>query len=137
METDLKKEIICTVDFSESSKEALKWSVSLATLLRSHLTILFTYRLMNSHDEEAVETKKKIEEAAFQKFIALKKDVLEGHDISYDFKVEVGFVSNRVKHYAIKHGVSFLVMGNKMNSINKESFDELAESLQVPLVIIP
>lgn len=133
----MNKEIICTIDFSDSSKEALKWSVSLAALLKSHLTILYTYRLLNSYNGEAVQIKKKIEENAFQNFAALKKDILEGHDISYDFKVEVGFVSNRVKHYANKHGVSFLVMGNKMNASNKESFDELAENLQVPLVIVP
>jgi hypothetical protein len=133
----MNNEIICTIDFSESSKEALKWSVSLATILKSHLTILYTYRLMNSCDGEAVEVKKKIEESAFQRFAALKAELLDGHDVSYDFKVEVGFVSNRVRHYAKKNGVGFLVMGNKMNSSNKESFDELAENLQVPLVIIP
>ena len=133
----LNSEIICTIDFSESSKEALKWSVSLAALLKSHLTILYTYRLVNTYNGEAVEIKKRIEENAFQNFAALKREVLDGHDISYDFRVEVGFVSNRVRHYASKNSVSFLVMGNKMNSTNKESFDELAENLQVPLVIVP
>jgi nucleotide-binding universal stress UspA family protein len=133
----MNKEIICTIDFSDSSREALKWSVSLAALLKSHLTILYTYRLLNSHNGEAVQAKKKIEENAFLKFAELKKDVLEGHDIAYDFRVEVGFVSNRIRHYANLNGVSFLVMGNTMNSTNKESFDELAQSLQVPLVIIP
>ncbi len=133
----MNKEIICTIDFSESSKAALKWSVSLAALLKSHLTILYTYRLVNSHHGEVIEIKRKIEENAFRNFSLFKKDVLDGNDISYDFKVEVGFLSNRVKHYAEKNGVSFLVMGNKMTSSNKESFDELAENLQVPLVIVP
>ncbi len=133
----MNKEIICTIDFSESSKAALKWSVSLAALLKSHLTILYTYRLVNSHNGEVIEIKRKMEENAFRNFSLFKKDVLDGNDISYDFKVEVGFLSNRVKHYAEKNGVSFLVMGNKMTSSNKESFDELAENLQVPLVIVP
>jgi hypothetical protein len=134
---DMNKEIICTIDFSESSKEALKWSVSLAALLKSHLTILYTYRLINSYNGEAVEIRKKMEENAFREFALLKKDILDGEDISYDFKVEVGFMANRVKHYATKNDVSFLVMSNKMNSSDKESLDELAENLQVPLVIVP
>jgi hypothetical protein len=46
-------------------------------------------------------------------------------------------VSSRVADYVKKAGVSFLVMGKQMNSTNKESFDELAEAIQVPLVIVP
>jgi hypothetical protein len=133
----MTKGIICTTDFSESSKDALKWSVSLAQLLNTRLTILYTYRLLNSHNGEALELRKEIEESANRNFSSLERDILTGKGISYDFKIEVGFVSNRVKHYAKKDGVSFVVMGKRMNSTNKESFDELAESLQVPLVIVP
>jgi nucleotide-binding universal stress UspA family protein len=133
----MTKGILCSIDFSESSKEALRWSVSLAKLLNSNLTILHTYRLLNSHNGEVVELKKKIEENAIKNFALLEKELLAGEGIQYNFKVEVGFVSNRVKDYAKKNGVSFLVMGNKMNSNNKESFDELAQNVHVPLVIIP
>jgi hypothetical protein len=86
---------------------------------------------------EAVEIRKKIEEEARQNFAVLEKEVLAGSGVSYDFKVEVGFVSIRVKEYAKKNGVSFLVMGKKMNGTSKESFDELAANIQVPLVIVP
>jgi nucleotide-binding universal stress UspA family protein len=133
----MTKGIICTIDFSESSKSALRWSVSLAKLLKTRLTILYTYRLLNSHNGEAVEFRKKIEENARQKFSSFEKEVLEDCGVKYEFKIEVGFISNRVKDHVKKNGVSFLVMGNKMNSTNKESFDELAENLQVPLVIVP
>jgi nucleotide-binding universal stress UspA family protein len=81
--------------------------------------------------------RKKMEEEARQNFSTLEKEVLADSGVSYDFKVEVGFVSNRVREYAKKNGVSFLVMGKKMNSSSKESFDELAENLHVPLVIVP
>lgn len=129
--------ILCTVDFSESSKNALRWSVSLAKLLKTRLTILYTYRLLNSHNGEAVEFRKKTEDDARQKFSFFEKEILEGCGVRYEFKIEVGFISNRVKDHAKKNGVSFLVMGNKMSSTNKESFDELAENIQVPLVIVP
>ena len=133
----MNKGIICTVDFTESSRDALLWAVNLAGLLKTHLTILYTYRLTGSSNDEIVDMKKKIEANAFKNFAVLEKEMLTGSGISYDFKVEVGFVSNRIKHHAKKNGVSFLVMGNKMNSSNKESFDELAENIQVPLVIVP
>lgn len=133
----MTKGIICTVDFSESSKEALRWAVSLAKLLKTQLTVLYTYRLLNSDNSEAIELRKKIEDNALQKFSSLENEILSGSGVSYEFKVEVGFVSNRVKHYAKKDAVSFVVMGNKMNATNKETFDELAETIQVPLVIVP
>jgi nucleotide-binding universal stress UspA family protein len=128
--------ILCTIDFSEPSKEVLKYAVNLAKQFNSHITILYTYRLLNSNGE-LVEIKRKIEEQAKQSFAVLENEVLKGSGVSYDFKIEVGFVSNRVREYAKKNGVSFLVMGKKMNGSSKESFDELAENIQVPLVIVP
>src|SRR5437870_3865576 len=115
--------IICTIDFSDSSREALKWSVSLARTLNSHVTVLYTYRLLNSYNGEAVETRKKIEESAQKNFATFEKEILQGSGVKYDFKIEVGFISNRVRDYVKKSEVSFLVMGNKMNTSNKESFD--------------
>jgi nucleotide-binding universal stress UspA family protein len=134
---DMTKGILCSIDFSESSKDALRWSVSLASLLKTNLIVLYTYRLVNSDNGEAVELKKRIEANAMSNFALLEKEILTNKGVNYAFKVEVGFVSNRVKDYARRNGVSFLVMGNKMNINNKESFDELAENVQVPLVIVP
>jgi nucleotide-binding universal stress UspA family protein len=129
--------ILCSIDFSEPSKDVLKYAVNLSKQFNSHITVLYTYRLLNSFNGEAVEIRKKIEEKAKQDFSVLEQEVLVGSGVSYDFKIEVGFVSNRVKEYAKKNGISFLVMGKKMNGSSKESFDELAENIQVPLVIVP
>lgn len=136
-ENQMMKGIICTVDFSESSKEALKWSVSLAKLLDTSITVLYTYRLLNSANGEATELRKRIEETARKNFATMEQEILSECGVPYQFKVEVGFVSNRVADYVKKSGVSFLVMGKEMNATNKESFDELAQSIQVPLVIVP
>jgi nucleotide-binding universal stress UspA family protein len=129
--------ILCTIDFSEPSRDVLKYALNLSKQFNSHITVLYTYRLLNSYNGEAVEIRRKLEEQARQNFAILEKEVLVGSGVSYDFKIEVGFVSNRVREYAKKNGISFLVMGKKMNGSSKESFDELAENIQVPLVIVP
>lgn len=133
----MNKAILCTIDFSESSKDVLKYAVDLSKQFGSHITVLYTYRLLSSQNGEAVDLRKRTEEKAKQIFSMLEKEVLAGSGVSYDFKIEVGFVSNRVEEYAKKNGVSFLVMGKKMNGSSKESFDELAENLRVPLIIVP
>lgn len=133
----MTKGIVCSIDFSESSKDVLKWAGSLAKMLNTHLTVLYTYRLLHSYNGEAPEIKKNIEQNANNNFVLFEKELLAGQGIEYDFKIEVGFVSNRVHDHAKRNGISMVVMGSKMNSMNKESFDELAQSLHVPLVIVP
>jgi hypothetical protein len=136
--SDMTKGILCTIDFSDASKEALRWSVALAESLHTHLTILHTFRLFNANLEvEAPELKRRIEENAKLQFVTLEKELLSGKGISYEFKIEVGFVTNRVKDYSKKHGLSFLVVGDTMRTNNRESFDELAKETGVPLVIVP
>lgn len=133
----MNQAILCTIDFSDASKDVLKYAVDLSKQMKNHLTVLYAYRLLNSHNGEVMEARKKIEDNAKQKFSSLEKEILKGSGVPYDFKIEVGFVSNRVREYAKNTHVNFLVMGNKMNASSKESFDELAENLHVPLVIVP
>lgn len=132
----MNTEIICTTDFSDSSMDALKWSIDLAKMLDAHLTILYTYRLFKQNGE-VVAMKKIIEEEASKNFRAMESELLVGTGIKYDFKPEVGFVADRVEEHAKKRNVGFLVMGKSMTSGNKENFDELVEHLRVPLVIVP
>jgi hypothetical protein len=133
----LDKGILCTIDFSESSKEALQWAVTMAKELNVHLTILYAYRLVSGTKNDGVELKNQIERDAQENFLQIEREILKGSGVSYDFKTEVGFVSNRVKDHVKRNGLSFWVIGNHMNSANRESFDELASNIQVPLVIVP
>jgi nucleotide-binding universal stress UspA family protein len=128
-------EILCTTDFSDSSHDALRWSIELSRKLGAHLTILHAYRLLK-HDGEVVKMKRIIEEEATRNFGVWEKELLADAGISFDFKTEVGFVADRVKEYIRKHNVSFLVMGKNATG-NKENFDEMVKHLQVPLVIVP
>jgi hypothetical protein len=76
-------------------------------------------------------------EEGLRKFKAVEKEFLEGSGISYDFKVEVGFVDDRIEEHMKINKISFLVMAKNMSVRNRESFDELVENLRAPLVIVP
>ena len=132
----MKDEILCTIDFSEASKNALRWSIDLANRLQSHLTILYTYRL-NKQNETALTMKKKMEEEARSNFRDLERELLLGTNLIYDFKTEVGFVADRVEEHAKNRKIDFLVMSKGTTNGAKEAFEELMEHLKIPLIIIP
>jgi hypothetical protein len=127
---------LCTIDFSNASRQALLWAIDMAEELNMHLTILYTYRLIHSPDSNVVQMKSKLEEEASQKFSQLEKDLLLGRKLSYDFRTEVGFMADRVENHARLNPISFLVMDKNMSTSN-ETFEELFEHVHVPLVIVP
>lgn len=128
--------IVCITDFSEPSKETVKWAIEMAKKLDSTLTILYTYRLFKQ-DGEAIALKRKLEAEAQQNFLELEKQVLTTPGINYVFKIEVGFVDDRIAEYLKENKLSFLVMGKGISTRNKEAFDDLVKQLQVPLMIVP
>lgn len=134
----MTKTILCAVDFSDSSVQALKWAIGMARELGAHLTILNTYRFVQSvNDQEAIILKKKMEDEARGGFTKIENDLLKDQGISFEFKLEIGFVRDRVEHYARRHELLFCVIGKSLSVINKEGISELIDRLTVPLVIIP
>ncbi|MBS1681004.1 MAG: universal stress protein [Bacteroidetes bacterium] len=133
----MAKGILCVIDFTEPSKDALRCAVSLAKKLNDPLSILFTYRLLQPMEGEAVKMKKQIELDALKKFSDLEKEFLSDAGVAYDFKTEVGFLTDRVKEHAKKIKIDFLVVGKKLNTLQKQSIEELVENLNRPLIIVP
>src|SRR6187551_480248 len=101
--------ILCTIDLSESSKPAIRWAVTLAQQLKLPLTILYTYRLLQYRNGEILQLKRKMEDEAKQQFMEFEKELLMDRGISYNFKTEVGFVTDRIEDHAKKNSLSFLV----------------------------
>jgi Universal stress protein family len=129
--------ILCVVDFSEASHRALRWTVKIARCLDTHVTVLYTFRLTQSKNGEALSLKRKKEEEAVIQFRAMENDLLIGKDLSYDFRTEVGFFTDRIEDYIAKNTIQLLVIGKTLPEGNKETFEELIKNLQIPLVIIP
>jgi len=130
--------ILSIIDFSESSKEVLKWSICMAEKLNVHLTILHPYRL-NQLDkkEDMVGVKKKLELDAAKNFEQLSHGILKNRKEPVDFRAEVGFIQDRVQEYARKNNILFFVIGFNLVDGNKEILKEIVNETEVPLVVIP
>ena len=116
----------------------MQWAADSAVSNQAHLTVLYPYRLTRlPFGESAVAMRKKIEEQATRNFEALESELLKGKNISYDFKSEVGFLSDRVEEHSRRNPLSFVVIDKSIRSINRESFDDLVEHADVPVVIVP
>ncbi|MBL7841464.1 MAG: universal stress protein [Cyclobacteriaceae bacterium] len=131
------KTILCTIDFSKSTRHSIEWAVSMARHMRAHLSILYTYRLIQPRSEEVIAMKKFIEQDAREKFTVLEKELLVKEGVSYDFKIEVGFISDRIEDHAKKNPLDFVVMDKTMRSNSNESLDELMEHIHVPMLVVP
>lgn len=138
LEYSMSLSVLCVIDFSESSKKALRWAVDNAAADKSHLTILYPYRLVHvPYGESPIALRKKIEEEANRNFQILEKDLLLNKAISYDFKTEVGFIADRVEEHTKNRPINFLVIDKNIRTNNKESFDDLMEIMHVPMLIVP
>jgi nucleotide-binding universal stress UspA family protein len=133
----LGNSILCTIDLSESSKPAIQWAVTLAQQLKIPLTILYTYRLLQYRNGEVLQLKRKMEDEAKQQFMEFEKELLIDRGISYNFKTEVGFVTDRIEDHARKNSLSFLVMNKNANESGKETIDDLMEHIHVPVLLVP
>lgn len=130
--------ILCIMDFTESSLEALKWAAGMAKKFDAHLTILHPYRLNQlQKKEDMIWVKKKIDQDAAKDFDKIAADLLKNGKISYEFRSEVGFINDRVQEHARKNNTLFLVIGKDFATENKEALNDLIEQTEVPLVIIP
>ncbi len=130
--------ILCVIDFSDSSRKTLQWAIDNACRMKSRLTVLYPYRLKKlQNGESAFEMRKKIEDEAHLKFHELENELLSHVQIPYEFKTEVGFLANRVEAHSKSHGVNFLVVNRDLKTSQRESFDDLVEHTQIPVVIIP
>lgn len=133
----VRKTILCTIDFSQSTGQTIDWAITIAQQMRAHLSILYTYRLIQSRGGEIVHLKKSIEEEAKQKFLFIEKSHLSNKGISYDFKIEVGFISDRIESHAKRNTLDFLVIDKSVKANNNETLEELLEHIHVPMLLVP
>lgn len=134
----IKPAILCLVDFSESSRAALEWSVREAQRQHSDITLLYPYRLNQSHrGEDLVKFRNGIAADAITNFEKTAKKTLDEAKIHYEFKPEVGFINDRVNFHSHRRDFAMLVISKSMAMTNRESMMELIDLIKFPLVIVP
>jgi stalled ribosome rescue protein Dom34 len=130
--------VLCIIDFSESSRHALKWAAGMARMLSAHITVVHPYRLNQVvKKEDMISAKKNTDRDAVKNFENIAADLFKNENISYNFQSEVGFIQDRVEEYISKSDILFVAISKHQISDNKETIHEMLGRIEVPLVIVP
>ena len=134
----LKPAILCLIDFSEASRQALKWAATEASKQEAPVTVLYPYRLTQLSERENLgKVREGIHTEAIFNFEKIAKETLGEAQVKYEFKPEVGFINDRVYAHSHKREFSMLVISQRMAVNNKENMMELIDLIKFPLVIVP
>jgi hypothetical protein len=133
-----KPAVLCLIDFSEASGHALKWAGLEASKQDAQLVVLYPYRLTQLRGKEGlVKLRQGIDTEAIVNFEKIARENLHDIPVKYEFKPEVGFMTDRVYAHSHQTEFSMLVISKHMAMNNRESIGELIDLVKFPLVIIP
>jgi hypothetical protein len=135
------KPVLCALDFSESSSSVMKSALDMAVQYKTSLIILFSYRLVQPLGGGIAEYRKNMESLAKQNFESLLQKVEINNGIHYEFRSEIGFLSDRIEAYVAQNKVGLVVMSQEMaNGINDHkglSLDHFLNHIKIPVLIVP
>jgi len=135
-------EILCVIDFSESSGKVLEVGARIANAWKAHLIALFTYRLIDyGYRGEMSSLKFRLDAEAREKFHELRKSIPAMEGVSYEFHPEIGFIADRINAYVRKNKIDMVVVGQwqTVNTKDVKEFDlqHLIADSRLPFVIVP
>jgi nucleotide-binding universal stress UspA family protein len=141
----MKKSILCPIDFSKSSVNALQYAIELAKKEHSGITVLYSFRLIQPKNGEGVVSfRKKMEKTALEKFTGLEKYFETDKQVDHRFLVEIGFFSDSIASQVRKNAISKVVIGNDMYPLindhiigHHQPMTSYLNSLRIPLIVVP
>jgi Universal stress protein family len=133
-----KPAILCLIDFSEASRQALTWAASEANKQQAQVIVLYPYRLKQMQGKDnLLKIREGINTEAIFNFEKIAKDTLIEAKVPFEFKPEIGFMNDRVYAHSHRKEFSLLVISKSMAMENKENMMELIDLIKFPLVIVP
>jgi nucleotide-binding universal stress UspA family protein len=132
--------VLCALDFTEASSSVLKTAVDLAKRLKTQLIVLYAYRILPGN-EAISDYRKTIVRKAQENFALLEKKVGLNGSVPYEFRAEVGFLTDRIQRAVQAHPMSVVVLGNQLAMESNEqkgmTLEEFVGQVSVPVMIVP
>lgn len=134
--------ILCVIDLTQASVQVLEVAARMAYAYKSHLTILFPYRLIdNGYRGEISKLKSNLEQEAKENFSSLKDQVSLLDQLSFEFQPEIGFPADRINSFVRRNKIDSVVISqrqaNLMNEVNHMALQNLITNSKLPFTIVP
>lgn len=109
--------ILCAIDFSEQSNRCVTWASDLAERLGSDVELIHTYRLnLPEIDTNILEYKRKVEQAAKDKFKLIETSASQSRSTRLSFHVEVGYLNDRIRERLRRTRYEMIVVPSEMSA---------------------
>ena len=138
----MKDQVLCAIDFSESSIQALRWANKLAAGTGANLAVQYSYRLIQQGDlPDVLSFKRKTEAESRVKFSEIEKTVFHENGAQKSFITEIGFYSDNIENFIRKNPSTIIVLSEDLaESIydhKGETLIDFLKGLHVPLLVVP
>ena len=135
------KAILCALDFSEASENIVKQAMDMAMQRGGGLIVLYAYRLIQPMEGSMVDYRNSMEERAGRNFEAIMNRIEMNGSVPYEFRTEIGFLSDRVEDFTKRNTVDLIVMGqNLARTINEHrgmTFEHFLDTVNLPVLVVP
>lgn len=119
----------------------MRCAIEVAMRHRTDLIVLFSYRLAQPFEGTIAGYRKNIESKARADFEELVEKVSLNGRVKYEFRSEIGFLSDRIEAYIEKNDVGVIVIGhemaNTMNDHRSMTLQQFIHNIKVPILIVP
>jgi nucleotide-binding universal stress UspA family protein len=136
--------ILCPIDFSDASREALRWAVAVAARQHSRLIVLAALEPLLAHAAQArfKQDLKADTATTLEDFVAGVVERKESERPKYDLDVQIGSASDVIVDAATRNSVDLVVMGTYgISGFRKlllgSTTERVLRRTQVPILAVP
>jgi nucleotide-binding universal stress UspA family protein len=140
------KTILCPIDFSDSSKAAVKFGAQLAIKSSAQLVILHVYQVPYDFATRQHEVSYRLSEHSYKELEKIKNDIIDDpkyRDLDYRIITQPGEAVYAILHQAVKEEADLIIMGVRGNSsainhaiLGSTTF-EVARLASMPVLSVP
>jgi len=138
--------ILCPIDFSNYSLNALEYAANLIKVRKGNLILIHIFSekefLLAIKEEKTKHTFSNLRDYAQHKLSILAEQTEKAYQVNCDYIISVGDVNEVLKKYAAENDIDFIVMGTLGNGYNEQTVVgsrtiRTVESSDIPVISIP
>lgn len=138
--------VLCPIDFSEYSLNALEFACNLLQTKKGGITLLhifteadFSKSIKNKDEEKSFES---LRDLASEKLRILAEETKKSFNVKCDYALSIGGIDKTIARYANENDFNYIVMGTQGNGYNEQTVVgsrtiRTINETKTPLITVP